>query len=131
MPVLLSTNLDDPSPVPYFLWDEPMSVAELRRRLATTAYPGRVRLLGKILREARDTDVWKFTTPGEVRDHWPELRCSWVVAELSGSFSSTAGKKRVFLKNSRLTPLQVDFLAAFYRRQRYDALKKRPRRLSL
>ena len=73
MPVLLSTNLDDASSIPYFLWDEPMSVAELRRRLATTAHPGRVRLLGKILREARDTDVWKFTTPGEVRDHWPEL----------------------------------------------------------
>ena len=23
-------------------------------------------MLGKILREARDTDVWHFTTPGEV-----------------------------------------------------------------
>lgn len=26
----LSTDLDDPSVVPYFLWDEPMTVAELR-----------------------------------------------------------------------------------------------------
>lgn len=73
MPVLLSTNLDDPSSVPYFLWDEPMSVAELRHRLETATQEERVRLLGKILREARDTEVWKFTTPQEVRKHWPEV----------------------------------------------------------
>jgi len=31
-------------------------------------------LLGKILREARDTDVWRFTTPTEVAAQWDELR---------------------------------------------------------
>jgi hypothetical protein len=30
--------------------------------------------LGKILREARDTDVWRFTTPAEVARLFPELR---------------------------------------------------------
>jgi len=30
--------------------------------------------LGKILREARDTDVWQFTTPAEVARLFPELR---------------------------------------------------------
>ena len=73
MEAALSTNLDDPSAIPYFLWDEPMTVAELRRRLANASAPEQTRLLAKILREARDTDVWRFTTPEEVVRRWPEL----------------------------------------------------------
>jgi hypothetical protein len=69
----LSTDLDSPSSVPYFLWDEPMKIAELRDRLANGSAPERARLLGKILREARDTDVWKFTTPREVWRNWNRL----------------------------------------------------------
>jgi hypothetical protein len=72
--VRLSTDLDDPQAVPYFLWDEPLSVAELRARLASSESPERLRLLGKILREARDTDVWRFTTPAEVTTLWPQLQ---------------------------------------------------------
>lgn len=49
-----------------------MTFAELKRRLAETS-PERTRLLGKILREARDTDVWKFTTPQEVARDFSEL----------------------------------------------------------
>jgi hypothetical protein len=67
-------DLDDPQAVPYFLWDAPMSVAELRSRLASAESPERLRLLGKILREARDTDVWRFTTPAEVATLWPQLQ---------------------------------------------------------
>lgn len=69
----LSTDLDDPEAVPYFLWDEPMSVRELRQRLETASEPEKARLLGKILREARDWEVWKFTTPNEVVEMWPRL----------------------------------------------------------
>jgi hypothetical protein len=69
----LSTALEDPFAVPYFLWDEPMTVEQLRERLATASEPERLRLVAKILREARDTDVWKFTTPEEVRRWWPKL----------------------------------------------------------
>jgi hypothetical protein len=69
----LSTDLDDPSAVPYFLWDERMTVAELRARLDSASPPEKARLLGKILREARDTDVWRFTSPCEVIQLWPEL----------------------------------------------------------
>jgi hypothetical protein len=71
--VRLSMDLDDPQAVPYFLWDEPMSVAELRTRLASGPSE-RLRLLGRLLREARDTDVWRFTTPAEVATLWPELQ---------------------------------------------------------
>jgi hypothetical protein len=69
----LSTRLDDRDAVPYFLWDEPMTVRALETRLATASKPERLRLLGKILREARDPDVWRFTTPEAVRAEWTEL----------------------------------------------------------
>ena len=72
--VPLSLDLDDPAAVPYFLWDEPMTVAELRARLQGASRPERLRLLGRILREARDPDVWRFTTPAEVAASWPELQ---------------------------------------------------------
>ena len=70
---VLSTDLEMLSVVPYFLWDEPITVAELKRRLSDASAAEQTRLLGKILREARDTDVWKFTTPQEVWQNWAEL----------------------------------------------------------
>ncbi len=69
----LSTDLDDPEAVPYFLWDEPMTVAVLRQRLGGASQAERVRLLAKVLREARDTDVWRFTTVDAVVSLWPLL----------------------------------------------------------
>lgn len=50
-----------------------MTVAELKQKLNSASAEERNRLLGKILREARDTDVWKFTTPREVWQNWDEL----------------------------------------------------------
>lgn len=73
MSVELSTDLHNPDAVPYFLWDEPMTVLALRERLRTASPPEATRLLGKILREARDTDVWVFTTPSEVAARWERL----------------------------------------------------------
>jgi hypothetical protein len=73
MSVSLSTDLTDPSAVPYFLWDEPLTIAEFRRRLAPASHAEQTRLLAKLLREARDTDVWKFTSPEEVWRKWPDL----------------------------------------------------------
>lgn len=72
-PVKLTTNLDDPESVPYFLWDDPMTLGELQRRLRETAEPQRILLLARILREARDTEVWRFTSPEEVIALWPRL----------------------------------------------------------
>ena len=48
----LSTTIDDPTAVPHFLWDEPLTVAELRARLAADDPNERARLAGKVLREA-------------------------------------------------------------------------------
>ena len=72
--IRLSLDLDDLEAIPYFLWDEPMTLSELRARLRSADRAERFRLLGRILREARDTDVWRFTTPAEVIASWPELR---------------------------------------------------------
>jgi hypothetical protein len=71
--VALSTDLESPEAIPYFLWDEPMTNRELRARLQSATPPEQARLLGKILREARDTDVWRFTSPQEVERRWREL----------------------------------------------------------
>jgi hypothetical protein len=71
--VSLSTNLDDPSAIPYFLWDEPMTVSEFSHRLREASPAEQTRLLAKLLREARDTDVWKFTSPEEVWRRLPEV----------------------------------------------------------
>jgi hypothetical protein len=50
-----------------------MNVAELHRRLRIASSEEKDRLLAKVLREARDADVWRFTTPTEVLLRWPEL----------------------------------------------------------
>jgi len=69
----LSSDFDNLLSIPYFLWDEPMTVAEFKQRLATASAAEQTRLLAKLLREARDTDVWKFITPEEVWRRWREL----------------------------------------------------------
>jgi hypothetical protein len=43
----------------------PIPLSELQARLQSASRAERLRLLGRILREARDTDVWRFTTPAE------------------------------------------------------------------
>lgn len=50
-----------------------MTVAELRERLSSASKHEQSRLLGKILREARDTDVWQFTTPDELISVWDSV----------------------------------------------------------
>lgn len=71
--VLFSTDLSVGQAVPYFLWDEPMTVVEFRQRLQTASPAEVTRLLAKLLREARDTDVWQFVSPAEVWQRWPAL----------------------------------------------------------
>jgi hypothetical protein len=69
----MTTDLGDPAGVPYFLWDDPMTLGELRRRLREAPEPERILLLARILREARDTEAWRFTSPQEVVRLWPRL----------------------------------------------------------
>jgi len=71
--VPLSSDLRDPEAYPYFLWDDPLTNRELRRRLRTASPPEQTRLLAKILRQARDTDVWEYTTPDAVAQSFSKL----------------------------------------------------------
>lgn len=71
--VQFSEDLDDPVAVPYFTWRSPMTVAEMRQRLTDASDPERDRLLALVLREAKDRDVWKLTTPEEVVRRWEEV----------------------------------------------------------
>lgn len=70
----ISTDLDAGHLRPYFLWDEDVSTDEFRARLLGPNEHDRLRLLAKLLREARDTDVWKFVTPDEVARALPAIR---------------------------------------------------------
>lgn len=72
MGVKLSTSGHSEA-VPYFLWDEPMTYAQLEKRLTVASESERIRLLAKIMRQARDTDVWHYTTPSEVVLLWEKL----------------------------------------------------------
>lgn len=70
---LMSTDLDRLDRRPYFLWDEDLTTGELKERLKGPDEAERLRLLAKLLREARDTDVWKFVSPEEVAEALPRI----------------------------------------------------------
>ncbi|MFO0571210.1 MAG: hypothetical protein U0263_36610 [Polyangiaceae bacterium] len=58
---------------PYFLWDEDVTSDELRAVLDGPDSEERTRLFGKMLREARDIDVWAFVRPEDVARALPTL----------------------------------------------------------
>ena len=70
----LSLDPSEPTGRPYFLWDEDLTWVDLQRALCGARGENeRLRLLGKMLREARDRDVWKLVTPAEVAAALPQL----------------------------------------------------------
>ena len=69
----LTTDMKRGELRPYFLWDEDVSIDELRAVLSGGDEHERERLLGKMLREARDIDVWTFVTPDRVAHELPTL----------------------------------------------------------
>ena len=62
----LGTDLADPETRPWFLWDEDLSVRELREILADRRHPRWVELAARVMREARDDQVWLFLAPAQV-----------------------------------------------------------------
>ena len=69
----MSTDLDRLDRRPYFLWDEDLTIGELKERLHGPDEAERLRLIAKLLREARDSDVWKFVSPEEVAEVLPRI----------------------------------------------------------
>lgn len=70
----MTTDLSQGQSRPYFLWDEDLSIEELRMRLESDHEAERLRLMAKLLREARDIDVWVFVTPQQVAEVLPSIR---------------------------------------------------------
>ncbi|MCI0588990.1 MAG: hypothetical protein L0323_19380 [Planctomycetes bacterium] len=70
----LGTDLADPNTRPWFLWDEDVSVSELRAILGDEAHPRWVELAAKVIREARDDEVWDFLPLARVVARYAEIR---------------------------------------------------------
>jgi hypothetical protein len=70
----LTTDMTKQELRPYFLWDEDVSIGELHQALDGADSPRRDQLLAKMLREARDIDVWHFIRPAEVARVLERLR---------------------------------------------------------
>jgi hypothetical protein len=79
----LTVDLERADARPYFLWNEDLSLAEFAERLRRGDDSERERLLAVLLREARDTDVWRFVRPDEVARALPRI-------------SSRLGRRRKF-----------------------------------
>lgn len=59
---------------PYFIWDEDLSIRQLRQKLAVGDREQWCYYAAKVMREARYEDVWKFLSLEEVQASWKELR---------------------------------------------------------
>jgi hypothetical protein len=72
--VLLTNDLTDGAGIPYFLWDEPLTLDELRRRLAGNDAEERMRLAAKVMREARFDETVGLIPVAEIVANYPRLR---------------------------------------------------------
>lgn len=70
----LSTDLDRDDVQPYFIWDVPVTVGELRRHLRDPDPGVRVPWMARVMREARYWDVWRLVTLDQVLGDWDRLR---------------------------------------------------------
>ncbi len=72
-PRRLGTDLDNPETRPWFLWDEDLSVGELRGILSDETHPRWIDLAAKLMREARDDQVWLFLPVDRVAARYHDL----------------------------------------------------------
>ncbi len=56
-----------------FSWDRNLTAAEVRAIIADRADTRRIGLLALIMREAKPSDVWQWTSPTAVLQDLPEL----------------------------------------------------------
>jgi len=59
---------------PYFIWDVPITDAELRERLQDPDPDTRAQWQGVIMREARFEEVWQYLTLTEILRDWTDIR---------------------------------------------------------
>ena len=71
-----TTDLECEAAVPYFLWDEPLTVRELKRRLAEGEPDERARLAAKVLREARFDEAMALVPLARIVADYAKLRAN-------------------------------------------------------
>jgi len=59
---------------PYFLWDVEITDAELRKRLRHPDPAIRAQWQGRVLREARFSEVWEYLSLEEILRDWELIR---------------------------------------------------------
>ena len=59
---------------PDFLWDEPLSRDDLKKRLAGEDEKENLYYAAKIMREARFEEVWEYLSTDFLAAHWDKLR---------------------------------------------------------
>jgi hypothetical protein len=59
--------------IPYFSWDRPLTVREIKEQLRSLSGFQRDRIMAWILREAAFADVWQFLSPEEVSARLPDI----------------------------------------------------------
>jgi hypothetical protein len=59
---------------PWFLWDVPVTEAELRVKLRTTDPDARAQWQARIMREACFSEVWRYLSVDEIVDNWEYIR---------------------------------------------------------
>jgi len=69
----LTTDMRDEDSRPYFLWDEPLTIRQLREILRSGDERERLAYMAKILREARYEDVWEFLSVDDLVRYWEQL----------------------------------------------------------
>jgi hypothetical protein len=69
----MSTDVEDPTARPYFVWDEDITYADLRLRLQSTDPDERALWIGRLMREARYQDVWKLVRLADVLPLMPRI----------------------------------------------------------
>lgn len=59
---------------PWFLWDVPVSEAELRARLLTEDLDARAQWQARIMREATYGEVWRYLRLEDIISNWTYIR---------------------------------------------------------
>jgi hypothetical protein len=66
-------RLTDARGQPYFVWDQSMTLSEFEAGLVDPDPEVRVRVLARLMRDARPDDVFLFVTPEEIVAVWDSL----------------------------------------------------------
>ena len=69
-----SLDLDRDDAQPYFIWDVPVTCAQLRQLLAHPDTGTRALWAARVMREARYQDVWRFLTLADILPIYPQIR---------------------------------------------------------